>query len=83
MLTLIPVQGFQWAFNMEFQVRYLALFLSFFFSDRRFLVVLDGKSSQEYTVNAGVPQGLILGPALVLLQIDFLYALIFLCFLFL
>ena len=36
---------------VEFQIRYLALFLFFFF-----WVVLDGKSSQEYLVNAGVPQ---------------------------
>ena len=28
-----------------------------FFSNRRLRVVLDGKSSQEYPVNAGVPQG--------------------------
>ena len=33
------------------------------------LVVLDGKISQEYSINAGVPQGSILGLTLFLLCI--------------
>ena len=44
-------------------------FLSFL-SKKRLQVVLDGKTSQEYPVNAGVPQGSILGPTLFLLNIN-------------
>ena len=41
-----------------------------FLSNRRLQVVVDGKSSQEYPVNAGVPQGSILGPTYFLLYIN-------------
>ena len=40
------------------------ILVSSFLSNRRLRVVLDGNSSQEYPVNAGVPQGSILGPRL-------------------
>ena len=40
--------------------------ISSFFSNRRLWVVLDGKSAQEYSVNAGVLQGSINGPTLFL-----------------
>ena len=44
--------------------------VSSFLSNRRLRVVLDGKSSQEYPVNAGVPQVSILGPTPFLLYIN-------------
>ena len=47
--------------------------ISSFLSSRRLRVVLDGKSSLEHPINAGVPQGSILAPTLFLLYInDFL-----------
>ena len=44
--------------------------ISSFVSNRWLRVVLDGKSSQEYPVNARVPQGSILGPTYFLRYIN-------------
>ena len=44
--------------------------ISSFLSNRRVRVVLDGKSSEEYPVNAVVPHVSILGPTLFLLYIN-------------
>ena len=52
---------------MEFQVIFG---LSSFLSNRWLRVVLDGKGSEEYLVNAEVPQGYILGLTFFLLYIN-------------
>ena len=44
--------------------------ISSFLSNRQLRVVLDGKSSQEYPLNAGVPPGSIFSPTLFLLYIN-------------
>ena len=44
--------------------------ISPFLGNRQVQVVVDGNSSQVYLINAGVPQGCILGPTLFLLCIN-------------
>ena len=49
--------------------RHLGL-ISSFLSKRRLRVVLDGKFSQVYLVNSGIPQGSILNPTIFLLNLN-------------
>ena len=56
-----------WSYGISCQVFGLT---SSFLSNKQLWMVLNGKSWQEYTVNAGVPQGSILVPTLVLLYIN-------------
>ena len=53
-----------WSYEISGQIFGL---ISSFFSNRQLRVVLEGKTSQEYPVNTGNPQGSILGPTLFLL----------------
>ena len=55
--------------SYEISVQIFGL-ISSFLSNRQLGVVLDGKSSQEYPVNVGVPQGSILSSARFLLYIN-------------
>ena len=55
------------AFDKVWHAGLLYKLISSFLSNKQLRVVLDGKSSQEYPDNAGVPQGSILGPTLFLL----------------
>ena len=62
--TNLSLTEFIWPYG-----RLFGLILSFL-SNRRFVVVLDGKCSQEYSINTGVPKGSILDPATFLLDIN-------------
>ena len=65
-LLSVVSKAFEKLVNNRISVQMLGL-ISSFLSNRQFQVVLDGKSSQEYSVNAGVSQGVLLGPTLFLL----------------
>ena len=56
--------------NLSYGISGQVFGLISFLSNRWLQVVLQGKSSQKYSVNARVPQGSILGPTLFLLGIN-------------
>ena len=58
------------AFDKVWYAGLLHKLKSYEISGQRFQVVLDGKASREYPVNAAVPQGSILGLTLFLLYIN-------------
>ena len=59
-LLSVVSKAFEKLVNNRISVQMLDL-ISSFLINRQFQVVLDGKSSQEYSVNAGVTEGFILG----------------------